>query len=197
MADKPKVLLLGDSIRLSYQPIVANLLAREAEVVGPEENGQFSLYTASSLNRWLRDLGTPALVHWNNGIHDAGHNPDRYPEQIPLEMYYANLELILRRLLQTGARIIWATTTPVHPSRPVVKNTWWWHNEEIDRYNTAALDLMQRYGVAVNDLHAVVQADCDKYLAARDGLHLSESGQNACAQAVATAIRAELARLAT
>ena len=39
----PKVMLLGDSIRLSYQPLVAERLAGKAEVVGPQINGQFAL----------------------------------------------------------------------------------------------------------------------------------------------------------
>ena len=55
MSDLPKVLLLGDSIRISYQPHVARLLAGRATVVGPAENCQTSLYTLSSLNRWIDD----------------------------------------------------------------------------------------------------------------------------------------------
>ncbi len=34
MSDFPRVLLLGDSIRQSYQPWVARLLGGEAEVIG-------------------------------------------------------------------------------------------------------------------------------------------------------------------
>ncbi len=60
---------------MSYQPHVAELLAGVAEVVGPADNCQYSLYTLSSLNRWIVDLRNPDIVHWNNGIHDAGHNP--------------------------------------------------------------------------------------------------------------------------
>ena len=48
MSDLPKVLLLGDSIRMSYQPLVAQLLEGRATVVGPADNCQYSLYTLSS-----------------------------------------------------------------------------------------------------------------------------------------------------
>ena len=75
MPNAPRLLLLGDSIRMSYQPHVAQLLDGKVEVTGPAENCQFSLYTLSSLNRWIDELGQPEIVHWNNGIHDAGHNP--------------------------------------------------------------------------------------------------------------------------
>ena len=42
MSDLPRVLLLGDSIRMSYQPHVAELLAGRAVVVGPADNCQYS-----------------------------------------------------------------------------------------------------------------------------------------------------------
>ena len=68
MIDRPRVLLLGDSIRRSYEPHVRRLLAGRAEVVGPAENGQYSLYTLKGLHRWIKALGRPHIVHWNNGI---------------------------------------------------------------------------------------------------------------------------------
>ena len=90
MSTLSKVLLLGDSIRLSYEPIVSKKSSGKAQVVGPKENCQFSLYTLASLARWLEDLGKPQIVHWNNGLHDCGHNPDRSPIQIPIENYIGN-----------------------------------------------------------------------------------------------------------
>ena len=189
MAGRPKVLLLGDSIRMSYQVPVRKGLAEEADVVGPAENCQYSLYTLSSLERWLAELGTPDVVHWNNGIHDAGHNPNRAPVQIPLDVYRANLAFILKRLQATGAQIVWASSTPVHPDRPFRADQWSWRNAEIDRYNSAAQSLMQEHGIAVNDLHAVVSADPDRLLS-EDQLHLSKAGIERCAQAVIEAIRA-------
>ena len=71
----PRVMLLGDSIRMSYQPLVAELLAGRAEVFGPRVNGRFALFTLTSIPDWIAEFGRPDLVHWNNGIHDAGYNP--------------------------------------------------------------------------------------------------------------------------
>ena len=51
MRKKPRVLLLGDSIRGSYQPMVSEMLSGEADVVAPAENGQFALYTLACLKR--------------------------------------------------------------------------------------------------------------------------------------------------
>ena len=187
MSDTPKILLLGDSIRMSYQPHVARLLDNRAQMVGPSDNCQHSLFTLSSLDRWIGELGKPDIVHWNNGIHDAGHNPARSPVQIPINMYRTNLEFILKRLAALTPKVIWATTTPVHPNRPFRDTEWSWRNKEIDRYNAVARELMESHGVPINDLHALVRANLSEFLS-EDQLHLSEAGQKACAQAVADCV---------
>ena len=192
MSDIPSVLLLGDSIRMSYQPHVARLLDGTAKVVGPADNCQYSLYTLSSLNRWIGELGQPDIVHWNNGIHDSGHNPARSPVQIPIDMYRANLEFILDQLTALTPNIIWATITPVHPDRPFRDTEWSWRNEEIDQYNDVARELMESMGVRINDLHALVWSNVSGFLS-EDQLHLSATGQEACARAVASAVSALLA----
>ena len=192
MAGIPKLLLLGDSIRMSYQPHVARLLEGRAEVVGPADNCQYSLYTLSSLDRWIGEFGQPDIVHWNNGIHDSGHNPNRCPVQIPIEMYRANLEFILGRLTAMTPNLIWATITPVHPDRPLRDTEWSWRNEEIDRYNDVARELMESRNVPIDDLHALVWSNVAEFLS-EDQLHLSEAGQAACAQAVVESVSPYLA----
>ncbi|MCC6578800.1 MAG: hypothetical protein IT440_00025 [Phycisphaeraceae bacterium] len=188
---RPRILLLGDSIRISYQARVAEMMGAAAEVVGPLENSQFSLYTLSALPRWLESLGRPDVVHWNNGLHDTGFNPRRFPPQIPLDMYIANLDFARQLLSASGARIIWAATTPVHLRRPFTAEEWSWRNEDIDRYNLAARELMQRHCIPICDLHAVVRADMDNHLV-EDGVHLTDAGIEACATAVAGAIESAL-----
>ena len=194
MADIPRVLLLGDSIRMSYQPLVARFLKGKATVVGPSDNCQYSLYTLSSLDRWIAELGQPDIIHWNNGIHDAGHNPGRSPVQIPIDIYRANLEFTLKRLTTLTPHVIWATITPVHPGRPFRKDEWSWRNEEIDQYNKAATELMRQNCISINDLHKLVWENVDEYLC-EDQLHLSESGQEACAHGVARVISADLPKV--
>ena len=189
MASIPKVLLLGDSIRMSYQALVAEKLEGKAEVVGPADNCQYSLFTLSS--RWIGELGQPDIVHWNNGLHDCGHNPRRSPVQIPVDMYRENLAFILKRLRELTPNVLWATLTPVHPDRPFQDSEWSWRNEEIDRYNVAARELMEAREVPVTELHKLVWGNLEELLS-EDQLHLSQAGQRACASAVAQAISARL-----
>ncbi|MFC1452367.1 SGNH/GDSL hydrolase family protein [Verrucomicrobiota bacterium] len=176
---------------MSYQPHVARLMEGKAQVVGPADNCQYSLFTLSSLDRWIGELGEPDIVHWNNGIHDAGHNPNRSPVQIPLGMYRDNIEFILKRLRSITERVIWATNTPVHPDRAFSDTQWSWRNSEIDRYNAAALELMEANQVPVNDLHRLVSENIESFLS-EDQLHLSEAGQKACAQAVVEVVAKHL-----
>ena len=194
----PRVWLLGDSIRGQYQPLVAQQLAGSADVVGPAENGAFSLYTLMRLDYWLAELGAPAIVHWNNGLHDALSSPFRRPIQMPLDDYLGNLSLILTKLRGAGAKaVIWATTTPLHPAMLKSPYEYWSvvSNAEIDRYNEAARRQMEQAGVPINDLHAVVAKDYDRYMA-EDQLHLSPAGQEVCAKAVTESIRQNLQQIA-
>ncbi len=184
MTGKPGILLLGDSIRASYEPHVAKLLDGKAVVTGPSDNCQYSSFTLESIDKWINELGKPDIVHWNNGLHDCGHNPDRNPIQIPIEEYKANLEAILVLLRKLTPTVIWATTTPTHPSRKFLETEWSWRNEEITNYNQVARDLMQKHNVPINDLHDLISADPDNYLC-EDLLHLSPAGQKVCAQEVA------------
>ena len=187
MHKRPRVLLLGDSIRCSYQPLVAKLMADRADVVGPEENGRFAEHTRSRLAEWLTELGQPDIVHWNNGLWDCGHWWERQPKQIPLDEYVATLRQILDDLRQLTRSIIWATITPVHEDRLADQYGFNWTNKEIDTYNAAALSMMTAEDVAVNDLYTVVKADVGENLG-QDLLHLSEKGQQRCAAAVVAAI---------
>ncbi len=190
MSPLPRLLLLGDSIRMSYEPLVTERLQGRVEVFGPAENCQFSLYTLTRLGTWLAELGPVDMVHWNNGIHDCGHNPNRAPVQIPLADYLGNLRLILAALRAVTPRVVWATTTPQHPERLFRAEQWSWRNEEMAQYDAAALAQMRSQDVPVNDLRALVSSRVDEYLA-EDQLHLSPAGRQASAAAVVQTLERE------
>lgn len=187
MSGSTRVLLLGDSIRLSYQGAVKLLLAGRAEVVGPSENCRHAAFTLDNLDKWLAEVGPPDVVHWNNGLHDVGHNPTRSPHQFSLDAYTENLRRVRARLRRSGAAIVWATTTPVHPASTFNDDDWSWDNEEIVWYNATVRELMESDDVKVNDLHSLVAADPDGLLSG-DRIHLSAEGVARCAEAVCAAI---------
>ena len=109
-----KILLLGDSLRMGYEPFVRKMLEDKAYVGGPDENGRWAAYTLNSLRFWLGQFPEPDVIHWNNGLWDLG---DDYqlgrPFSLP-EEYESALERTITVLnkLFPKARIIMATTMP-------------------------------------------------------------------------------------
>lgn len=184
-----RILLIGDSIRLNYQSYVKDGLANEAEVVAPEENCQYAKYTLWGVNLWMNALGKPDIVHWNNGLWDVHHEAPMVEALTELHEYLYTLKRIANELKRTGAKIIFATTTPV--AYDLIGRS----NAEIDLYNAEAVKLLESEGIAINDLNAVIKQDMDKYICP-DKVHLVDEGSKACADAVIKSIRMHLQKIA-
>ncbi len=163
-----KLLLLGDSIRLNYAPYVYRRLSDAAEVLSPEDNGRFAKYTLHELPGYLTTYGAPDVIHWNNGLWDLHHFDGAAP-LTPLPEYLADLTRLARLLTATGARVLFATSTPLRPDNAE------WDNAEIERYNAAATELMERLNIPVNDLHALVTGR-EWELLNDDKIHLNRLG---------------------
>ena len=185
-----QVLLLGDSIRMFYQKRVSELLGEDYQVSAPDENGRFAAYTFNSLRLWLPQFPKPDIIHWNNGLWDTAVLYEEDGCFTPLDEYIRTLERILRQLRKTGAQIVFATTTPTHPQKAFLTTDMPPRhvNADICRYNEAAVQLMQREGVPVNDLHALVCGDIEGYIS-DDWIHPAPDGAEILAQAVAAKIR--------
>ena len=185
-----EVLLLGDSIRMAYQKRVTELLGGEFHVSAPGENCRFAAYTLNSLRMWLPKMPKPDIIHWNNGLWDTAI---LYPEDgcfTHIGEYADALEKILRELQKTGAKIVFASSTPVSPEKeflttaapPAHKN------EDIRRYNAAARIIMEQNGIEINDLYQLVEPHISEYISA-DMIHPTPSGIEALAAAVSHKIK--------
>lgn len=172
-----KILLIGDSIRLGYQEYVKKQFEGIAEVVYPEENGRFSKYTLWALNLWLNDLGKPDIVHFNTGLWDLHHELPMVEALSSKEEYIENLRRIINELDRTGAKIIFATTTPI--ANDGIGRS----NYEIDEYNKAAIELMRKKNIQINDLNSLVKDNLINFIC-EDKLHLTEEGYKACGKQV-------------
>ena len=64
-----RVILIGDSIRMHYEPIVKRELDGLAEIWGPEANGRTSENVLKHLDEWAGSVAS-AVVHVNCGLHD-------------------------------------------------------------------------------------------------------------------------------
>ena len=193
-SELPLVALLGDSIRMGYQNVVARELAGCATVWAPEENGAHAKHTRARLPVWFADR-KPAVIHLNVGLHDmwldegGGHRH-------PLPEYLAELRAILEWLRdRTTARVVFALTTPVDQDRQrasaygrVVRR-----NGDIPEYNAGARALAESLGLGIDNLYGVAQAAGLDGIIAADGVHFCPEGYEVLGKAVADCIRLELA----
>ena len=179
-----KVALLGDSIRLiGYGTVVPQMLGEEYEVFQPAENCRYSKFTLRGLYDWHEDLKDCEIVHWNNGLWDmAAYRPDKEPFSTP-EEYVANMVRIAKYLTSHHRVVIFATTTPV---RKELNNN---DNERIAKYNALVVPELEKLGVIINDLNALLSVDVDGFLRDDDNIHLNEKGIKVCAEQVADFIR--------
>lgn len=66
----------------------------------------------------------------------------------PPDQYGKNLQELVTRLKATGAKLIWANTTPINASSPLYDA-----GSEVE-YNAIAARIMSANGVALNDMNA-------------------------------------------
>ncbi|HEX5105830.1 MAG TPA: SGNH/GDSL hydrolase family protein, partial [Pirellulaceae bacterium] len=134
---------------------VKNYLKGKAEVLRPAENCQHTGHGLARIKTWLGD-GKWDVIHFNFGLHDLkfvdneGKNapPDKGHPQVSAEEYQKNLEALVARMKKSGAKLIFATTTPV-PEGAQARIA-----GDEKRYNAIAAAVMKQNGVAIDDLYA-------------------------------------------
>jgi hypothetical protein len=151
----PRVLIVGDSISMYYTPEVRRLLSGKANVYRVPDNGKSTAYGLRNIENWLGD-GNWAVIHFNFGLHDIVIMPSTGKTQVSIEDYGANLRQLIKRFQETGAKLIWASTTPV-PEGSRARS-----EQNALAYNAVARKLMEDSHIPINDLHAFVESRPDK-----------------------------------
>ena len=153
------LLLIGDSIRIGYDKSVKKTLEGKANVIFPDENCRFASYVLRYFHEYLDGCRGEEIdvIHWNAGLWDCLRLFEEEPHT-PIEVYCYYIERICRRIkkLCPRAKVIFATSTKVLSEKmaPDFKR----YNEEIEAYNKVAVEVVTKYGFAVNDLYAVSAA---------------------------------------
>ncbi len=193
-ANLPKVLLIGDSISGGYSKEVKRLLEGKASVTGPIANAEATIFGVTQIDDWI---GTTKwdLIHFNWGLWDIYGWKYAKEDRSPA-MYEQRLDTLVTRLKKTGAKLIWATTTPVclETETTMLKQfkTEVKISPELEKeYSDAALRVMKKHDIEVNDLHAVIKPQQDK-VQAIDNVHFSGAGYGMLGKAVANRIAASL-----
>jgi acyl-CoA thioesterase-1 len=194
-AGLPRVLLIGDSISIGYTIPTRELLKGVANVHRIPVNGGSTDVGLKSLDAWLATDGADKkwdVIHFNWGLHDLKHWKDGKldlagPQLVPVDQYEKNLREIVARLKKTGAKLIFASTTPV-PEGSGGRVT----KDEVT-YNAAALRVMKTENVPVDDLHAFAAARLAE-IQRPQNVHFTDAGSKALAGQVAAEIKKALGK---
>jgi acyl-CoA thioesterase-1 len=149
----PRVLLIGDSISMGYTLPTRELLKGKANLHRIPMNGGSTKDGVAKIESWL-STGKWDVVHFNWGLHDLKHWKDGKldpagPQVSTLDEYEKNLRELVKRMKATGAKLIWATTTPV-PEGSGGRDA-----GAEKSYNEVAARVMKDLGVPTDDLHGL------------------------------------------
>lgn len=189
----PRVLLLGDSIRIGYAPLVIKKLEGQARVVHiGMENGGDTANTLKNLDRWLSE-NKPDIIHFNCGLHDLKFDAKQQRHQVPLEEYTTNLQAIIGKMRLVTPRLVFANTTPIHDARHAARKAGFARTDaDVNQYNDTALTVMKAQQIPVHDLYRIVTHYGPDRLLSKDGTHYTPEGNEILAEAVSDAIRRQL-----
>ena len=172
----PRVLLIGDSVSRGYTQAVRKAMAGKANVHRAPANCGPTASGLKNIEIWLGD-GKWDVIHFNFGIHDRA---------TPIADYTQRLEQLITRMKKTGAKLVWASTTPI-PDDPTKRQT----AASIVERNEAAAELAKKQGVAVDDLFTAMTPHLTQMQNPND-VHFNAKGYEFLGGQVAVAIEAAL-----
>lgn len=172
----PRVLLIGDSISRGYTLAVRHALAGKANVHRAPANCGPTTLGLKKLDVWLGD-GHWDVIHFNFGIHDRNAKPADYER---------NLEQIVTRLKKTGARLVWASTTPMPQGSAQ------YPAGQSEKLNALATPRIRQHGIPIDDLFATAsKPEVAQYQNPGD-VHYKDPGYDLLGAEVARTILEEL-----
>jgi lysophospholipase L1-like esterase len=172
----PRVLIIGDSVSRGYTQATREALRGKANVHRAPENCGPTANGLRKIEVWLGE-GRWDVIHFNFGIHDRA---------TPLAEYSSRLEQLVQRMQRTGAKLIWATTTPI-PEDPSKNQS----AASIIERNEAAAQLMQKHHVGVDDLFSAMTPHLGEFQLPKD-VHFNAAGYDFLGRQVAASIESVL-----
>jgi acyl-CoA thioesterase-1 len=183
----PRILLIGDSISIGYTLPVRKQLEGKANVHRITINGGPTTNGVANLAKWLGP-GKWDVIHFNFGLHDL-KIMETGKRQVEPEDYERNLRAIVAELRKTGAKLIFATTTPVPEGKLTPPRNF----GDVATYNQIALKVMRENEVAIDDLNAAITPDLAKLQRPHD-VHYTAEGYEALGKAVVASLQKALGK---
>lgn len=191
----PNILLIGDSISGGYEKQVKQALKGKANVIKNEGNAQWTGTGLKKIDSYLGDTRWD-IIHFNWGLWDL-YGWEFAKEDRSPETYAKNLDALVTRMKKTGAKLIFATTTPAckDPEQTMLKR----FKQEVvitpeqqAKYSEAALAVMKKHGVEIDDLHAYILPTLETHSGGPDNVHFTGSGNGHLAKKVVATLEEAL-----
>lgn len=156
--EKPKILIIGDSISIGYTLFVQEYFSDQAIVKHNPGNAQHTGTGLQKIEEWI-GVEDWDLIQINWGLWDLCY---RHPDSkeygnrdkvngtltYSLEEYRANLDSLVTKIQKiSDAKLIFVTTTYV-PENEAGR-----FEKDAKKYNKVANSVMKKHGVTINDLY--------------------------------------------
>ncbi len=185
----PRVLLIGDSVSKGYTLPVRELLKGKANVHRVPANGGPTTRGLEKMDAWLGDKNKKwDVIYFNFGLHDLEIVETGKRAVEPAD-YEKNLRALAVKYKATGARLIWAATTPIRDGENAPRRAF----GKVPEYNTIAQRVMTENGVTIDDLNTAITPHLEELQIPKD-IHYKPVGYLFLAKQVAASIEAALPR---
>lgn len=185
------VLIVGDSISIGYTPFLKDSLARQGVYVEHNRgNGGSTIRGRDSIESWIGSRQWDVIV-FNFGLHDMVHKDAQKKYDVNGKVsvtpdeYRRNLQLIVAKLRETTANLIFVTTTMV-PENASGRKV-----EDPAIYNQVALQVMRENSIPVVDLYTA-SLKIHPLNSAPANVHYTTEGYRLLAEPVLAEIRRNL-----
>jgi len=194
---KPKILIIGDSISNGYMSFVVEYFSGKAMVSHNPGNAQHSGFGLQKIREWIAGEEWD-IIQYNWGLHDLCYrspeskvqgNRDKVNGKITnsVEQYKTNLDSIVTILkLSTKAKLIFVTTTYV-PENEAGR-----FQDDVQKYNAAALEVMKKHKIQVNDIYGKSIAIHKKWGLGSDNVHYSKAGSKELGKLIVSVLEKQI-----
>ncbi|MBJ6368781.1 SGNH/GDSL hydrolase family protein [Snuella sedimenti] len=179
--EKPKILIIGDSISIGYTPFVKKNLAATAIVEHNPGNAQHTGTGLKQIEAWIGDTNWD-IIQFNWGLWDLCYrhpdskeygNRDKINGKVTytVEEYAANLDTLVRKIKEkSNAKLVFVTTSYV-PKEEAGR-----FEADAKRYNKAAIAVMKKHNVSVNHIYKASKTIHKKYGKGSHDVHYTKDG---------------------
>jgi lysophospholipase L1-like esterase len=197
MNNKPKILIIGDSISIGYTPFVKKHFSDKALVLHNPGNAQHTGTGLSKIKEWLGEESWD-VIQFNWGLWDLCY---RHPDskeygnrdkingkpEFSLDEYASNLDTLVTIIKErTNAKLIFVTTTYVPKDEPGR------FESDAVKYNEAAKAIMKNHGILVNDIYEPSISIHKEFGKGSNDVHYKKEGYEKLGELIANFLEAQI-----